>query len=164
MQASLPVIHAGSTTVCSGNSQKGQLTLGPSFLTTRARMLAEAGLRQRCPVMNCAASASQWASISLMEGKRAGESRNGRTRIKGGFALPCLSQEGLWLCLEPFQPASLRSRSSSLEWAVNWQAGQASWLLRPRGSLWCPLWAAELSRGKRFSPSPFCSFSSLPRD
>lgn len=118
----------------------------------------------RCPVMNCEASASQWTSISLMEGKRAGESRNGRTRIKGGFALPCLSQEGLWLCLEPFQPASLRSRSPSLEWAVNWQAGQASWLLRPRGSLWCPLWAAELSLGKCFSSSPFCSFSSLPRD
>lgn len=46
MQACLPVTHASSTTVCSGNSQKGQLTLGPSFPTTRVKLLAEAGLRQ----------------------------------------------------------------------------------------------------------------------
>lgn len=37
---------AGSTAVYSGNSRKGQLTLGPSCPAARVRMLAGAGLRQ----------------------------------------------------------------------------------------------------------------------
>lgn len=167
MQATFPSMQAGSTAVGPG-PQKGQLTLGPSFPTTRMRMLAGAGLRQseaghsemsseklwgqhlpvgfRIPTLN-----SQGEEKAFMEGsERSGENKGeGRTVVMSG-TFP-VSKPQVIVTL-PSVGCELARQGRNLGY---WGHGT---------TLGCVLWGTGLSLGNVTLFSPSCSSSSSPRD